>query len=337
MRRLLAAIAAMSFLYPAGAAEPAAPAPSISSKYRIDPTYEDGRLLRLKTPRGVTRYEYGRDGKLSRKILPKGVTIDYYYDRAGKLVESRSSSGLVRTSQYDRQGMLAQIVGSDGYVLNASGPKGNRTIVITGPKAYRVDLTPMINMARKTYASKMMGKKRPAPMLIGGGGSGCGYSWDGTISCEESDGGDYGDGGAYGDGWYDDGWGAAGDDDYGAAEDDNGSGWTDDGGDSGWAEDGGGEDDAQYGAAEDDDGGYGNDSGEGGGEPPGADTGGPWPPERSASPGNNGFMRCMVDCDRADVYMKQYCRVAAANKPVCDEVALRTYFSCDRRCRYENY
>lgn len=341
MRRLLAALLALSFLYPAGAAEPVKPAPSLSSKFRIDPTYEDGRLLKLKTPRGVTKYEYGRDGKLTRKILPKGVTVDYYYDRSGRLVESRFSTGVVRTSDYDRQGRLAQIVGSDGYVLNASGPMGKRTIVITGPKDYRVDLTPMINMARKSYASKMMGKNRPRPMVssAGGSNSGCEETWNGDTTCDGFDGGEYGGGGDYGEGGYDD-WGAAEDDaGYGEAEDAVADGEDDydydydyDSG-YGEAEDAvadGEDDDSGYGEAEDED-------GADAGEPPGADTGGPWPPQRSSSPGDNGFLRCMVDCDRADVYMKQYCRVAAANKPVCDQVALRTYFSCDRRCRYENY
>lgn len=161
----------------ASALEPAKPAPSAINRFHFDTIYEHGRLLKLKTPRGVTKYEYNPSGKLSRKVLPGGATIDYFHDRDGKLVETRFSNGLVRTRDYDRNGKLSKIIGTDGFVLTVTGVGLARSVVVTGPRDYRFDMTPIIRKARTSYAS-MMGRSRAKAMLISrDGDSGCSGSW----------------------------------------------------------------------------------------------------------------------------------------------------------------
>ncbi len=324
MRSLLAALAAFLLLGPAGATEPAARAPSIHDKFRFDSTYENGRIMRLKTPRGVTRYEYGKEGRLARKILPGGVTVDYYHDRDGKLVETRFSTGLVRTSHYDRDGMLAKIVGSDGYILNASGPKGLRTVVVTGPKEYRVDLTPVIEKGKTSYAS-MMGKLRPKALMISSGGvgagGGCEITWWGDMACDASDGGDYGGGSG-----YDDGWGGGGD---------GGDEW---GGDQGAGDYG---DDAGYGGDEDAGGDWGGEQGDAGAgsgsgyEHGGGSGGGGW----GESPGDRVYLRCMeTNCEQQNRDFREFCaKEINGNKEMCYRYTAKYYFQCERQCWYQSY
>ena len=321
MRSVLAAVAALSLLCSATTAEPAKPAPSAIKRFQFDATYEQGRVLKLKTPRGVTKYEYNPAGKLSRKILPTGITIDYFHGRDGKLVETRFSNGLVRTRHYDRSGRLSKIIGTDGYVLTVAGAGPARSVVVTGPKDYRFDLTPIIRTGRTSYAS-MMGKFRPKALVIASGrDQGCTSSWWADTDCDWSGAGDYEGGGS-----YDDGWGTGADE------------W---GGDAGYAGDGSGvvhapDDDFAYdwggdaGAGE-----YGNEAG-GGSSGDWAGAGGdPLLP----SPGDYNYMRCMqTNCENQNVDFRRVCsREPVQNQEMCYRYTAKYYFKCERECWYASY
>lgn len=165
---------------------------------------QNGVLISSTMPSGTTKYEY--NGKqLVKKLLPNGVSVDYFYDRSGRFVEARFSTGLVRTAHYDRTGRLTVVIGSDGYNVNLTG-RGSRdgTAVVTGPNDYRFDMTPKLKEVRQAL---LKGQPLHADLSIGdfgdcygddefgscnwggGGGGGGGYDF----------GGDYG--GDYGAGW----------------------------------------------------------------------------------------------------------------------------------------
>ncbi|WP_426106043.1 hypothetical protein [Massilia sp. TSP1-1-2] len=305
MRRVLAAVAALTFLCSARAQEAAKPPPSVIDRFHFDTTYEHGRLLTLKTPRGITKYEYAPSGKLSRKILPTGITIDYFHDRDGKLVETRFSNGLVRTRYYDRNGKLSKIIGSDGYVLTVTGAGQSRSVVVTGPNNYHFDMTPIIQKGRTSYAA-MMGKSRPHAMLAdSGGGGGCSGSWWGEAGCDWYDGGDFG-----GSGSYDDGWGAGADE------------WNDN--DDVAADWGVGNGEGEYG----DDPWY-------GGAGPGSMDSDPLLP----SPGDYNYMRCMQsNCENQNVDFRAICaREPVQNQEMCYRYTAKYYFKCERECWYASY
>jgi YD repeat-containing protein len=323
MKSSLAAVVALSFLVSAQASDLAPPI-----KFRYDTTYEHGRLLKLKTPRGVARYEYDQAGKLRRKILPKGVVVDYYHDRAGRLVETRFSTGLVRTRHYDRDGKLTHIIGSDGFTLTVNGAGNARTVVVTGPNNYRADLTPLLKKARTTYASKI-GTLPPQALFAPGGSAdgGCSISMWGGLEC------DFGDGGG-----YDDSWGGG---DSGAGADE----WA---GDSGAGEYG---DDSGYGSdtgAGSDYGGGGNGHSEGGGYGGNDDTtdwdgmdggaGGEQAPD-PGSPGNNVYLQCMtVNCERQNQDFREFCsRELPQHQEMCYRYTAKYYFKCERECWYTSY
>ncbi len=323
MRKVLAAVAAFSLICSAAAAEPAKPAPSAVNRFHFDTTYEQGRLLKLKTPRGVTKYEYNPAGKLSRKILPTGVTIDYFHDRDGKLVETRFSSGLVRTRHYDRHGRLSKIIGSDGYVLAVSGVGPARSVVVTGPKDYRFDMTALVRKARTSYAS-MMGKLRPKAMVIANGADkGCTSSWWSDTDCDWSGAGEFDGGSIYDDGWGSgaDEWGGGGaasdgSDVVDAGDDDLAGDW--DGGD--WAGSGGEGDDF-------DESGNGSGSEWAGGDP------------LLPSPGDYNYMRCMqTNCENQNVDFRRVCsREPVQNQEMCYRYTAKYYFKCERECWYASY
>jgi YD repeat-containing protein len=293
----------------AGAAEEIKSAPSLRDRFRVATMYHDGQLLKLRTPRGVTRYVYAPDGKLSRKILPGGVTVDYLRDREGRVVETRFSTGLVRTSHYDRDGKLSHIVGSDGFVLRASGPAGARTVQVTGPGNYQVDMTPMFKKGGATYASQM-GSRHPRALskMIDDDG-GCGFLENGDNSCD----------------WSGDGWGGGGGDGG------DGSGQDEWGGDTGAGDYG---DDAGY-IADDDTGG---ERWGGGGDYAGTDFGND-PTGVPGSPGDLGYLRCMAAvCEVKNREFKDFCSgESPRNQELCYRVALRHYLTCERKCWYENY
>ena len=326
MRKVVVALAALS-LCSASATEPAKPAAPVINRFHFDTTYEQGRLLKLKTPRGVTRYEYDPTGKLTRKVLPHGITVDYYRDRDGKLVETRFSNGLARTRYYDRQGKLSRIIGSDGFVLTVSGAGAGRSVVVTGPKDYRFDMTPVIQKSRTSYAS-MMGKLKPKAMLIaGGGGGGCSAAWWADVNCDWNDGGDFGGGdGGGGGGGYDDGWGS-GTDEWGGDYSGDSSADTGEGSavDDGVATDWGGEN----GVGE-----YGDDPGRPSGRW-GEIAGDPLLP----SPGDYNYMRCMqTNCENQNVDFRRVCsREPVQNQEMCYRYTAKFYFKCERECWYASY
>lgn len=325
MKRVLAAVAAVSLLSSAGAQQAAKPAPSAINRLHFDTSYEQGRLLKLKTPRGVTRYEYDPSGKLSRKILPAGTTVDYFHDRDGKLVETRFSNGLVRTRHYGRDGKLATIISSDGFVLTVTGAGLNRRIIVTGPKDYRFDMTPVIQKGRSSYASAM-GKVRPKALLAdSGAGSGgsdgaCSASWWGEAECDWAGGGDFGGGGSYDDGW-------------GEAADEWGGGAGNDGHDAPYSGSGGDDVAADWGGE--------NGAGEYGDVPgieygaPGAMASDPLLP----SPGDYNYMRCMQsNCENQNVDFRRVCsREPVQNQEMCYRYTAKYYFKCERECWYASY
>ncbi len=299
MRSTLAAAAAMLFALSASAAGP-------FQHFQPDYTFSNGKLFASKTPRGETRYEY-KDGRLSRKILPKGGTIDYYYDRVGKPVEVRFSNGLVRTYQYNRAGKLQQIIGSNGFNKIFIDPSGVNVLLITGPGNYRLDLTTIAKRVRGAHAGAMMTlRPRALAEKLEDGSSDCTSNFYETSSACESGGDHTGD--AYGGGG--DAWGGG---DY----------W---GGDVGGGEYG---DDTGY-ASEDDDAGYWPDNG--------PDSGGADPPDHG-SRGDNKYLLCMSGvCEPANKNFRKWCADAVPyDYPKCLDATAKEYFRCERQCRYESY
>jgi YD repeat-containing protein len=317
MGRFLAAIAALCYAAMAGAAEP----PTL--KY-IRPEYlaDHGKIFAAKTAKGVTKYEYS-DGKLVRKILPKGGTIDYYYDRAGKITESRFSSGLVRTYQRDRAGKLVRIVGSNGYTKTVRAPNGAKVLVITGPKDYKLDLTAVRASSRASMVSAMSAlrgtKVRPTLTDAGGGGGGCTSSiFDVSADCSNDSGEDGGGGGGGddSDSWDgDSGAGEYGDDSgYVADEDED---WSGDSGVGAYGDDSGYPSDAESGGG----------SGSGGQEP--------------VSNGNAAYLTCMAStCEIANREFRDFCDSAVVpphEKEVCNRHTVIAYFRCERECWRTSY
>jgi YD repeat-containing protein len=171
---------------------------------QLRPSYvfEDGKLTSSSMPRArgrSTKYEYNGT-QLTRKTLPNGTTVDYYYSRDGKLVETRFSTGLVRTLHYDRKtGNLAQIVGSDGYSLtlgySIDDPKATPSLIVTGPKNYRLDLTSKLqSVTTKAILNVVQprGNGKSAVAADGGGGGFCGGADYGSDYCDWGGGGDGG-------------------------------------------------------------------------------------------------------------------------------------------------
>ncbi len=305
MKRYLAALAALCHTCLAGAGEPA-----VLKNMRPDYTYAQGKILAAKTAKGVTQYEY-KDGKLARKWLPGGRTIDYYYDRNGKLVESRFSTGLVRTYQRDRLGRLRQIVGSNGYTKTLRGPAGEKMLVITGPKNYRLDLTSVVQKQHKSTVSALAAMRGTTVRSLLEHSDGCTMKRFSDSGAEV--GSECGEGGAwFGDPWADDPWGG----DVGAGEY---------GDDSGYAAD----EDEQW------DGGYGGTDTEWiGGEL------GSRPPERGGPRGNLAYQACMATvCEPADIKFRDVCdnHAPPQDRVVCNRATVQVYFWCEADCRRRSY
>ena len=281
----------------------------------------------MRTPRGVARYEYDQAGRLVRKNLPKGVTVDYYHDRDGRLVETRFSTGLVRTRHYERNGKLSHIVGSDGYTLTVKGSGKTRSVVVTGPKQYSADIARIHRKGQSAYAA-MIGRMRPGALLMqADGDGGCTFNWWGNLECDLAGGS------------YDDSWGAG---DWGGGGDGDGDGWSGGvvdewGGDVGAGEYG---DDAGYESGHDTGveagGGDHGDSGSGHWDGWGAGNNGAGDP---GSPGNNAYMQCMaVSCERQNQDFREFCsREPAKDQEMCYRYTAKYYFKCERECWYKSY
>ncbi len=304
MRKFLTALAALCYCYAAHAT------PSTFKGIHPDHTYEDGRLKFVKSSKGVTKFEY-RDGKVSRKILPDGRTIDFYYGRDGKIMETRFSSGLVRTYQRNRAGQLIQIVGSNSYTKTLRDTTGAKVLLFTGPNGYRNDLTEILRKTEKSILARMIkfggAKVRPLVQKSEDGGGSCGF-WtvDTGYDCFGNGGGGDGGGGDY--------WG----EDVGGGEygDDSGDDYDDDtwGGDTGYGGSGG--------------------EGSGGGTPT-------FPPAPPNSNGDNAYYSCMTRvCEPANKRFREFCgtgHVPPNHYARCMNATVKEYFNCEVDCRYRSY
>jgi hypothetical protein len=172
---------------------------SLPDLIRFDPVmeYKDGLLRSITTARGTTKLEY--DGtRLSKKTFPSGTVVTYFYDRYGKFSEARFSTGVVRVANYDLQGHLETVTGSDGYTITFGGTAlANRTVVVTGPNDYHLDMTRQLRSRLKGQSGKTKsngGDSQPITQLLddsGGCYDGCG-DWGGGDWGGGDWGGDYG-------------------------------------------------------------------------------------------------------------------------------------------------
>ena len=84
-------------------------------------SYEDNKLVAIKTTEGLNRYRYDKKGNLDKSIDANGNSTEFKYDLRGRLTEVRDALGKVTRYVYEASGNLSSIIDPDGKSYHYGG------------------------------------------------------------------------------------------------------------------------------------------------------------------------------------------------------------------------
>ena len=77
-------------------------------------SYEDNKLVAIKTPEGLNRYRYDKKGNLDKSTDANGNSTEFKYDLRGRLTEVKDALGRATRYVYEASGNLSSIIDPDG-------------------------------------------------------------------------------------------------------------------------------------------------------------------------------------------------------------------------------